>query len=101
MYNTATRTQTYTVLDVRKTFESFLADLRMISRRTEKWTQEYAEDVHHDVLAFAEAKYLSYVDISLMDANEKASKLRGVQDAVGHKIDELARVSGEMQNNLS
>lgn len=38
----------------------------MIARRTGKWTLDYAENVVHDILAFAEEKYLRSVDITLM-----------------------------------
>jgi hypothetical protein len=34
MYNTQTNTNTYTVVDIRKTFENCEADIRTIARRT-------------------------------------------------------------------
>lgn len=74
MTQTTTATQTYTVIDIRKTFEGFEADLRMIVRRTNKWTMEKADGVFHDVLHMAEAKYLSSVDLVLFDANSKVIK---------------------------
>lgn len=67
-YNTITNTNTYTVVDVRKTFEGFEADIRMIARRTGKWTNEYVDNVFHDILKLAENKYLEYVDITLLDS---------------------------------
>jgi hypothetical protein len=67
-----TYTATYTVVDIRKTFEGFEADLRMIARRTDKWTTEYVEKVFHDVIKLAEAKYLSKVSVSLKDSTDKA-----------------------------
>jgi len=67
-YNTVTNTSTYTVVDIRKTFEGFEADLRMIARRTGKWTNEYVDKVFHDILKYAENKYLNYVDITLIDS---------------------------------
>lgn len=67
MYNTTTRTNTYTVIDIRKTFEGFEADLRMIARRTNKWTMEYTENQMHDVLQFAEAKYIASIDVVLLN----------------------------------
>ncbi|MDX2189573.1 MAG: hypothetical protein SFY32_06900 [Bacteroidota bacterium] len=67
-YNTTTATTTYTVIDIRKTFEGFEADLRMIARRTEKWTMEYVDKIFYDVIKLAEAKYLNYVDITLLNS---------------------------------
>lgn len=64
-FNTVTNTVTYTVVDIRKTFEGFDADLRMIARRTGKWEIDYVEKIIHDVLKLAEAKYLSDVNIIL------------------------------------
>ena len=43
MYGTTTKTSTYTVLDIRKTFEGCEADIRTIARRTGKWTMEYVD----------------------------------------------------------
>ncbi|MFZ6051560.1 HORMA-1 domain-containing protein [Halocola ammonii] len=67
MYNS--HTSTYTVVDIRKSFESFQADLRMIARRTNTWDMNYIEKVFHDILKLAEAKYLEQVDIVLLDSN--------------------------------
>ncbi|CAM3715353.1 hypothetical protein MUGA111182_04855 [Mucilaginibacter galii] len=69
-YNTTTNTKTYTVIDIRKTFEGFEADLRMIARRTDKWTMEYAERLIHDVLKLAESKYLKKVSITLLNSSD-------------------------------
>ncbi|MBK9420929.1 MAG: hypothetical protein IPN44_07735 [Flavobacteriales bacterium] len=79
MTQTTTATQTYTVLDIRKTFESFEADLRIIARRTNKWSMPYVDDIFHDILALAEEKHLSTVDIVLSAADGavvKATKFR-------------------------
>ena len=67
-----TQTTTYTVVDIRKTFQSFLADLRMIARRTDKWSQDQVEKYYHDIVKYAEAKYLNTVDIALVDSNGTA-----------------------------
>lgn len=64
-----TNTKTYTVVDIRKTFENFVADVRMIARKTNKWTQSYVEDVCYDIVKLAELKYLDSVDITLLDSN--------------------------------
>lgn len=65
---TQTQTATYTVVDIQKTFGNFEADLRMIARRTGKLTQTEVEDYCHDVLVWAEGRYLDRVDITLTDA---------------------------------
>lgn len=69
MYYTATGTATYTVVDIRKAFEGFESDLRMIARRTGKWTMAFVDQVFHDVAKLAEAKYLSVVSIVLTNTN--------------------------------
>lgn len=63
MYSTTT--STYTVTDIRKTFESLEADIRTIARRTGKWDMSYVDKVFHDILALAENRYLKSVDIIL------------------------------------
>jgi len=77
MYNTVTNTNTYTVIDIRKTFEGCQADIRTIARRTNKWSMEYVDNVFNDIILFAENEYLKSVDIVLLDNNEnplRASK---------------------------
>lgn len=64
-YNTKTNTNTYTVTDVRKTFENCIADLRMIARRTGKWDSDYVDKLSKDILKLAENKYLSCVTVIL------------------------------------
>jgi hypothetical protein len=64
-YNTTTRTSTYTVTDIRKTFENCIADIRMIARRTGKWNTTYVDSLSKDILKLAENKYLSCVTIIL------------------------------------
>ncbi|MFT3703081.1 MAG: hypothetical protein QM802_11960 [Agriterribacter sp.] len=70
-YNTYIATSTYTVVDIRKTFEGFEADLRMIAKRTEKWSTEYVDKVFHDIIKLAEAKYLKTVDIVLLNTSNQ------------------------------
>jgi Bacterial HORMA domain family 1 len=72
MYNT--NTITYTVIDIRKTFEGCEADIRTIARRTRKWSMEDVDNVFHDILALAENGYLNSVDIVLLDSNDKVLK---------------------------
>jgi hypothetical protein len=70
MYNTITNTATYTVVDIRKTFEGFNADFRMIASRTKKMNSTTVDNYLHDIMAWAENKYLDYVDITLVDLNK-------------------------------
>jgi hypothetical protein len=69
MYNTRTNTNTYTVVDIRKTFENCEADIRTIARRTGKWSAEYVNNLMHDILKLAEKGYLDVVSIALKDEN--------------------------------
>jgi hypothetical protein len=66
-----TITKTYTVVDIRKTFEGLNADIRMIARRTGKWSSEYVDNILYDIIKLAENKYLFSVDIILLDVNNK------------------------------
>lgn len=70
--NTITITSTYTKVEIRKTFENFEADLRMIALRTQKWTDTHLDNVCHDIQLFAEYGMLKSADITLLDENEKA-----------------------------
>ncbi|OAV75615.1 hypothetical protein Barb7_00752 [Bacteroidales bacterium Barb7] len=67
MYNTITAT--YTVTDIRKTFEDLEADIRTIARRTGKWDMSYVDNIFHDILSLAENQYLESVDIVLINDN--------------------------------
>jgi hypothetical protein len=68
-YNTTTRTSTYTVTDIHKTFENCIADIRMTARRTSKWDLKYFDKLSKDILKLAESKYLSCVTIILKRNN--------------------------------
>lgn len=74
MYNTRTNTSTYTVVDIRKTFENCEADIRTIARRTGKWTMEYVDNIMHDILKLAENGYINTVSIALKDANDNIKR---------------------------
>jgi hypothetical protein len=63
MYYTVSGTATYTVVDIRRAFEGFESDVRMIARLTGCWSMDYVEKVYHDVVKLAEAKYLKAVNI--------------------------------------
>jgi len=69
MYYSATGTATYTVVDIRKTFEGFESDLRMIARLTNTWTMDFTESVFHDVIKLAEAKYLAATNVVLENSS--------------------------------
>ena len=75
MYGTTTKTSTYTVLDIKKTFEGCEADIRTIARRTGKWTMEYVDKIFYDILLLAENEYLYSVDIVLLN-NETDGVIR-------------------------
>lgn len=74
MYNTRTNTSTFTVVDIRKTFENCEADIRTIARRTGKWSMEKVDNVVHDILKLAENGYLNEVSIALKDANNHVKR---------------------------
>lgn len=65
MYGTNTITGTYTVIDIRKTFEGCEADIRIIARRTDKWSMTYVDNLFHDIIELAENGYLETVTITL------------------------------------
>lgn len=65
MTQTLTKTETYTVADVKNVFEQVAAGLLMIARTTGLWTSDHAENVASDIRTFAEAGYLECVDIVL------------------------------------
>ena len=80
-YNTTTRTSTYTVTDIRKTFENCIADIRMIARRTGKWNQNYVDRLGKDILRLAENKYLSCVTI-ILKRNNSGYQIRAAKFAI-------------------
>lgn len=80
MYTTQTITGTYTVIDIRKTFEGFDADVRMIAKRTGKWTIEKVDNIIHDIIILAESKYLKFVDLTLL--NQYNTALRATRFTV-------------------
>lgn len=71
MYNTKTSTNTYTVIDIRKTFENCEADIRTIARRTNKWSIEKVNNIVHDILKFAENGYVETVSIALIQTSNE------------------------------
>jgi len=101
MYSTQTNTNTYTVVDIRKTFENCEADIRTIARRTGKWSTDYVDNIIHDVIKLAENKYLNTVDIALLrDSDDKvlrASKFRINEDGNSTESDRAGR-NNDWQN---
>jgi len=101
MYNVKTQTGTYTVLDIRKTFEGCIADLQMIARRTGKWDIEKVDKVAHDILELAEKEYLFSVDIVLLNTSNnqviKASKFTVNSDGSASSSDRAGK-NNDWQN---
>ena len=101
MYSTQTNTNTYTVVDIRKTFENCEADIRTIARRTGKWSTHKVDNIMHDVIKLAEDKYLNTVDIALMrDSDNKvlrASKFQINDDGNSTDSDRAGR-NNDWQN---
>ncbi len=77
---TGTRTNTYTVTDIRRVVASFAADFSMISQTTGLWGSEDVRETVSDLNAFAEAGYLEGVHLILWDAN--GNKLRAAKYTV-------------------
>ena len=100
MYSTYTNTSTYTVVDIRKTFEGFSADFRMIAARTEKLSTTQVEGILHDVIQWAEAKYLDYVDIALIDQQNKPVKATRFKIDENGKAQQSDRAGGNSWLNL-
>ena len=63
----STITQTYTRTDVRKVFEMFQADLRMLALRTQAMDSERAIEYAYDISLMALADCLSHVHVHLYD----------------------------------
>lgn len=83
------QTQTYTVADVSKTFESFESNLRLFSRSSGV-EEELVSGRAADVIAVARAKYLRSVAVILRDAvgeRLRAAKFTVCEDASGWKVD--------------
>lgn len=100
MYYTATGTATYTVVDISKTFEGFESDLRMIARRTEKWSMSYVDEIFHDVIKLAEAKYLSSINIVLL--NQFGTSIKAAKFTVNSAGNVISseRAGGNDWNNV-
>lgn len=89
MTQTLTKTTTYTVADVSRTFESFRSNLRAYSESAGV-DEELVDARADDVIAYARAKYLSAVSVVLLDS--KGARVRGAkfvvsESATGWKTD--------------
>lgn len=62
-----TITETYTLTDIRKVFEKFEADLRMLAVRTQAMSLDHAQQFAHDVALMARERCLRYVHVQLRD----------------------------------
>jgi len=78
--DTGTRTNTYTVTDVRRVVASFGADFSMISQATGLRDSEDVRETVSDLNGFAEAGYLEGVHLILWDA--RGTKLRAAKYTV-------------------
>lgn len=67
MSTTGTQTQTYTVVDIRKVLDHFAADFTMISQATGLWSSTSVSTTVSDLKQFAEAGYLTRVNLILKD----------------------------------
>ena len=61
----STLTQTYTKIDIRRVFENFQADLRMLALRTQAMELDHAKDCAEDIILMAQEQCLKYVHIQL------------------------------------
>ena len=62
-----TRTATYTKVDIRRVVECFHADLSMLVARTGTMTQQWADDVAHDIRVMSEHECVAVVHVQLLD----------------------------------
>lgn len=73
---TATRTATYTSVDVENVVRRVKADLTMIADSTGAWTAAKAADYAHDIELLAKKGYLSWVDVTLFSGSTEVKAVR-------------------------
>jgi len=73
---TATKSATYTDVDIERVVTRVRADLMMIADSTGGWTPDKARDYAHDIEELAKAGYLSHVKVFLYDGGEKIRAAR-------------------------
>lgn len=73
---TATKTATYTLVDVENVVRRVRADLAMIADSTGAWTADKAADYAHDVELLAKKGYLAWVDVTLFSGSTEVKAVR-------------------------
>lgn len=73
---TATRSATYTALDVENVVRRVKADLNMIADSTGAWTAAKAADYAHDIEQLAKMGYLAWVDVTLFSGSTEVKAVR-------------------------
>jgi len=69
----ATRSETYSTVDIENVFRRFTTDLRMIAASSGAMTTEEVEKYGHDIEYLAKGEYLKFADVTLI-ANGKEVK---------------------------
>lgn len=70
----STITNTFTTTDVRRVFEMFASDLRMLAMRTQAMDVNYAASCAKDVEAMAREDCLRFIDVQLLDSRASLAK---------------------------
>jgi len=60
---------------IRKAFNSFKPDLKIIGESTTKWDNNYVNEVSHDVLKLAEFNYIKAIDVILLDLEKEPMQI--------------------------
>ncbi len=76
MSYSATRTETYSTVDIENVFRRFTTDLRMIADSSGAMTRAEAEEYGHDVELLAKNDYLKFVDVTLFANGEEVKAVR-------------------------
>jgi trehalose utilization protein len=72
----ATRSETYSTVDIENVFRRFTTDLRMIAASSGVMTMEEAEKYGHDIDYLAKGEYLKLVDVTLIANGEEVRAAR-------------------------
>lgn len=79
--NTATKTATYTDVDIRDVVRQLRTDLYMIAESTGTWTRQQVQNYVHDVELLALGDYLAWVDVTLLSDGQEVKAVRYKVDA--------------------
>lgn len=60
---------------IKKAFNSFIPDLKIIGESTTKWDNDYVNKVSNDVLKLAESNYIKAIDVILLDTGNKPMQI--------------------------